>query len=242
MTRKIYILAAGLGLTFAIGVAANAASLHAPLTSRSAVTLTGSNDGAGLPGLPGGKGGKPGGVDGVRSLAAANYDVSKLHKYCASVMDGVKGGDAIGENAEEFVPSDCVDFFVVPYENGRTGPVAKSGALEYDEELFSYCVDLLRQARRDDALPGYKGKRRVYSSEFTPGDCADYFASLEEEAGGGGRHALKRSGHRGASISGGVGGAGGKAGRGAGGGSGGDGGDGVARGMGGKGGKGGSSD
>lgn len=243
MTRKIFLLAAGVGLSCAIGVAANAASLHLPLTSQSAVTLTGSSDGAGLPGAPGGKGGKPGFVlDGARSLSAAEYDIAKLHKYCAGIMDGVEAGDRKPEASGGFVPSDCVDFFVVPHEEAHADRTEKSGAYDYDEELFSYCVDLLRQARRDEALPGYKGKRRVYSGEFGPRDCADYFASLEPSRKGPVYHGLKRNGSRGASISGGVGGAGGKAGRGYGGGSGGDGGDGVAGGVGGKGGKGGSAD
>jgi hypothetical protein len=242
MTRKIYILAAGIGLSCALGVAANAANLHLPLSSQSAVTLTGSNDGAGLPGAPGGKGGKPGfTIDGVRSLAGADYDIAKLHKYCAKVMDGVEAGDRKLDGTEEFIPSDCVDFFVVPHEEAHADRPAKSGAIDYDEDLFSYCVDLLRQARRDEALPGYKGKRRVYSGEFGPRDCADYFASLEPSRKGPGYHGLKRDGSRGASVSGGVGGAGGRAGRGAGGGSGGDGGDGVAGGVGGKGGKGGTA-
>jgi hypothetical protein len=240
MTRKLYLLAAGLGLTCAVGVAANAANLHLPLTSRSAVTLTGSSDGAGLPGAPGGRGGKSG--EAKRALLSSSYDLAKLRKYCSSVMDDVDGGGRIPESAESFVPSDCVDYFVVPPEHKRSSPASKSGAIEYDEGLFSYCVDLLRQARRDHALPGYKGGRREYWSEYTPGDCAEYFIALEETGGKSLRHGLKRHGRDGASISGGVGGAGGRAGHGAGGGSGGHGGAGIARGFGGRGGRGGSAD
>jgi hypothetical protein len=240
MKKKLYILAAGIGLSCAAGLAANAASLHLPLSTSSTVIRTGSSDGASLPGLPGGKGGKPGNAS--ESSRMADYDVDKLYTYCSKVMDDARRGEGPGDTSDDFVPSDCVDFFVIPSHGGVSDHAGKYGGAEYDEEVFSYCVDLLRHARRDDGLPGYKGKRRIYSSDFSPRDCTDYFASLEKAEKGGSHYGLKRHGRSGASISGGVGGEGGKAGRGAGGGSGGAGGAGVGGGGGGRGGAGGSSD
>jgi len=271
--RKIFSLALALSASALAGHAAyalNAQKFDAPVSH---LALTGA-DGAGLPGLPGGKAGKPGKASHSRLAASADYDVDALYAYCAKLMDGVRRGkDFSGEDAEEFVATDCVDFFVIPAESGQPGrggdgggflglPGGKGGesgaaggaggvaSADYDEELFAYCVDLLRQARRQaSGLPGYSGKRRDYSDTYEPSDCIDYYAALDRPEhggsadsgkGGASSYSRKRDGSDGPSIGGGLGGQGGRSGGGPGGGSGGSGGAGVGGGLGGKGGAGGS--
>lgn len=237
MRKRLYILAAGLGLSCA---AASAATLHLPQSAAPVYTRTGSSDGAGLPGAPGGKAGRSGSVGAMLRGLWSSDEGDKLYEYCAKAMEDIRRGDGFAEGDERFLPSDCVDIFVVPFEKGAGERFGHDGKTSYDEDLFSYCVDLLRQARREEeGLPGYKGKRRTYSSDFSPRECAEYFASLEMMGKDNRRYSLKRNGQRGLGLYGGIGGKSGKAGRGLYGGRGGDGGDGVDGGVGGRGGRGG---
>jgi hypothetical protein len=245
--KKFYILAAGLGLSCTAAIAANAASLHLPFFSGSAFTRTGSSDGAGLPGLPGGKGGKPGYAKSMARSLLPDLDVDKLYGYCVAILDDMKRGDAFPESEYRFLPADCAAFFAAMVDRDGRGRGDKPDPASYNEEFFSYCADLLRQARRgDETPPDDKNERRSYSNDYDPRECSAYFFSLQG-ADGGDRDqgdklgALKRDGLHGLGISGGTGGTAGKAGRGLNGGDGGDGGDGVAGGVGGRGGRGGSS-
>lgn len=263
--RTIFTLAAALCTSAALSLPAGALSGHKPAAPSSALTAAGS-DGAGLPGLPGGKAGKPG-APGRPGHLPARYDLEALHSYCTDLMDSVRRGDDLDlDDAEGLVPSDCVDFFVIPAEPGQSarggdgggfpglpgGKGGDSGAIggvgkdfsAYDEDLFAYCVDLLRQARRQaSGLPGYSGKRRAYDGDFAPGDCIAYYSSVDPSDAAQAQprsYSRKRDGADGPSLLGGQGGEGGRRGAGPGGGSGGAGGAGVGGGVGGKGGAGGS--
>lgn len=261
--RTIFTFAAALCAAALLSLPAGAIGVQKPAIPSAGLAAAGS-DGAGLPGLPGGKAGKPGAPNYGGALPAG-YDLEELHSYCTDLMESVRrGSDMDLDGAYGFVPSDCVDFFVIPAEPGQSarggdgggfpglpgGKGGDSGAVAGgtdiaadDEDLFAYCLDLLRQGRRQaSGFPGYSGKRRADSGAFAPSDCIAYYATEPRDAAQGGprSYSRKRDGADGPSISGGVGGQGGRKGAGPGGGSGGGGGAGVGGGMGGKGGAGGS--